>query len=182
MRSLNRSTILAALFAATLAGCASKPVDETPVDTGDTTSTMDDSSTYGVDDASSIEEAGSSAMDEAKALLSTRVFYFDFDKSTIKPEAYEALKAHAEYLSLNSSASVRLEGHADERGTREYNIALGERRGKAVEKFLRVNGVSGSQIEVISYGEEKPVAFGKDEYSYSQNRRVELKYVSGNPL
>ena len=102
------------------------------------------------------------------------VFYFDFDQSTLKSEARAALMAQAERLK-SSSDNVRLEGHADERGTREYNMALGERRANAVRDFLVLQGVDSFRIETISYGEERPVAMGSDEYSWSQNRRVELK-------
>ncbi|MBY4675291.1 peptidoglycan-associated lipoprotein Pal [Marinobacterium arenosum] len=106
------------------------------------------------------------------------VFYFDFDKSVVKAEGFADLEAHAKYLALNPGASIRLEGHADERGTREYNMALGERRAKAISRFLQVNNVNADQLEVISYGEEKPAVLGHDRGSWSQNRRVELKYVS----
>lgn len=106
------------------------------------------------------------------------VFYFDFDKSVVKQAGFADLEAHARYLSQHPSASVRLEGHADERGTREYNIALGERRAKAVERLLIVNGASANQIDTISYGEEKPAVLGHSEASWAKNRRVELKYVT----
>ncbi|MBV0932202.1 peptidoglycan-associated lipoprotein Pal [Marinobacterium weihaiense] len=106
------------------------------------------------------------------------VFYFDFDKAVVRQDGFNDLEAHARYLSQNPSASVRLEGHADERGTREYNIALGERRAKSVERLLVVNGASASQVETVSYGEEKPAVLGHDAQSWSQNRRVELKYLS----
>ncbi|MEQ9511076.1 MAG: OmpA family protein, partial [Alloalcanivorax xenomutans] len=89
--------------------------------------------------------------------------------------------AHATYLKNNANAKLRLEGHADERGTREYNVALSERRAQAVQKFLRVQGVSSSQLEVVSYGEEKPAAFGHSEMDWAKNRRVELNYVAGRP-
>lgn len=106
------------------------------------------------------------------------VFYFDFDKAVVRQEGFADLEAHARYLAQNPSASVRLEGHADERGTREYNIALGERRAQAVERLLVVNGAAASQIETVSYGEEKPAVLGHSEQSWAQNRRVELKYLS----
>jgi|AutmiccommuBRH23_1029490.scaffolds.fasta_scaffold07743_8 peptidoglycan-associated lipoprotein len=102
------------------------------------------------------------------------VFYFDFDKATLRPESRAALQRHAENLKDNPK-QIRLEGHADERGTREYNMALGERRANAVRDFLLLNGVDSSLVEVISYGEEAPVAFGSDEASMALNRRVELK-------
>ena len=102
------------------------------------------------------------------------VFYFDFDKATLKPEARAALNIHAQRLRDNP-IPIRLEGHADERGTREYNMALGERRANAVKEFLVLQGVDSDLIEVISYGEERPAALGSDEGSWALNRRVEMK-------
>lgn len=106
------------------------------------------------------------------------VIYFDFDQSTIKAEFRTALNGHAAYLSQNPSAKIVLEGHADERGTREYNIALGERRGNAVSRYLVVQGVSIEAIEVVSFGEERPVNSGSDSASLAENRRVEVRYVN----
>ena len=102
------------------------------------------------------------------------LFYFDFDKALLKPESRAALLEHAAALSSNPR-SVRLEGHADERGTREYNMALGERRANAVKEFLVLQGVSGGLIEVISYGEERAASFGSNDSAWGLNRRVELK-------
>ena len=116
------------------------------------------------------------AQEAAQALA--HVIYFDFDQSTIKPEFRIALNGHAAYLSQNPSARIVLEGHADERGTREYNIALGERRGNAVSRYLVVQGVSIEAIEVVSFGEERPVNSGSDSTSLSENRRVEVRYVN----
>jgi peptidoglycan-associated lipoprotein len=116
------------------------------------------------------------AQEAAQALA--HVIYFDFDQSTIKPEFRIALNSHAAYLSQNLSARIVLEGHADERGTREYNIALGERRGNAVSRYLVVQGVSIEAIEVVSFGEERPVNSGSDSASLSENRRVEVRYVN----
>jgi peptidoglycan-associated lipoprotein len=116
------------------------------------------------------------AQEAAQALA--HVIYFDFDQSTIKPEFRIALNGHAAYLSQNPSARIVLEGHADERGTREYNIALGERRGNAVSRYLVVQGVSIEAIEVVSFGEERPVNSGSDSASLSENRRVEVRYVN----
>lgn len=106
------------------------------------------------------------------------VFYFDFDKSVVRQQGFADLEAHARYLAQNPAASVRLEGHADERGTREYNMALGERRGKAVERLLMVNGAAANQIETVSFGEEKPAMIGHNADSWNKNRRVELKYIT----
>ena len=116
------------------------------------------------------------AQDAAKALA--HVIYFDFDQSTIKAEFRTALNGHAAYLSQNPSARIVLEGHADERGTREYNIALGERRGNAVSRYLVVQGVSVDAIEVVSFGEERPVNAGHDSASLAENRRVEVRYIN----
>jgi len=101
-------------------------------------------------------------------------FYFDFDTSEIKMESRDVLAAHARYLANNPNVKVRLEGHTDDRGTKEYNMALGERRANSVQRFLVVNGADRSQIETVSYGEEKPAAMGSGESTWAQNRRVEL--------
>ncbi|WNK18926.1 peptidoglycan-associated lipoprotein Pal [Halomonas piscis] len=105
-----------------------------------------------------------------------RTIYFDFDRDTIKDEYESVVMAHARYLRANGNANVVLKGHTDERGTREYNLALGERRANAVKRFLRVQDVSSSQISVVSYGEERPARRGSDESAYSRNRRVEFSY------
>jgi peptidoglycan-associated lipoprotein len=103
-------------------------------------------------------------------------FYFDFDLAIVKREGHEALNRHAMYLTENADVRVRLEGHADERGTREYNLALGERRANAIRAYLTAQGASSYQIEVISYGEEKPEVDGHGESAWAMNRRVELIY------
>lgn len=111
-----------------------------------------------------------------KALREQKTVYFAFDNSTIS-SSYEAmLSAHAMFLSANPSASVLVEGHADERGTPEYNIALGERRAMAVSKYLQASGVDASQISIVSYGEEKPLLMGQTESAYAKNRRAVLVY------
>ena len=112
-------------------------------------------------------------LEEAAALVGN-VFYFDFDSYTLRPDAVEALDAHIALLQT-SDRNVRLEGHTDERGTREYNMALGERRANAVRDYMVANGVASYRIETVSYGEERPVAYGSGETNWAQNRRVELK-------
>jgi peptidoglycan-associated lipoprotein len=102
------------------------------------------------------------------------VFYFDFDQATLSSSTRGALDAQIAVLK-NSGGDVRLEGHADERGTREYNMALGERRATAIADYLSVNGISRARVEAVSYGEERPLSEGSSEMAYSQNRRVELK-------
>ena len=125
-----------------------------------------------VDDMDRLSAAEMRDIDEA---LATTVFYFDFDRSDLSAEARDALVYHANRLMENSSLRYRLEGHADERGTREYNLALGERRGQAIERYLQVQGVSSNQLEVISYGEEQPVDPGSSDAANARNRRVEIQ-------
>jgi len=105
------------------------------------------------------------------------IIYFDFDQSELRPEYADLLARHAAELSNNGRTTVRLEGHADERGSREYNIGLGERRSQSVRRMLLIQGASTGQISTVSFGEERPVAFGSDESSWQQNRRVEIKYT-----
>jgi len=116
--------------------------------------------------------------DNSESLLSKRVIYFDFDKSEVKAEYRSIIAAHAAYLKANRSARVTLEGHADERGTREYNLGLGERRGNSVTGVLSAGGATGSQLNVVSYGEERPVCRVSDEDCWWQNRRVEIVYTA----
>lgn len=120
--------------------------------------------------------AGSAGQQADSRIPSARTIYFDFDRDTIKSEFESVVMAHARYLRANPSAQVTLHGHTDERGTREYNLALGERRANAVQRFLNIQGVSNSQMSVVSYGEERPAARGSNESAYSQNRRVVFDY------
>lgn len=110
-----------------------------------------------------------------QAGLNTTVFYFDFDVAEFQPSDRETLIVHARNLASNPSSRVRLEGHADERGTREYNLALGERRANSIRDFMIVNGASRNQLETVSYGEERPAVNGQAETAYRQNRRVEIQ-------
>jgi len=110
------------------------------------------------------------------SLLDELIVYFEFDRSEVPSQYNDMLAAHARYLASNPSAQVRLEGHADERGSREYNIGLGERRAQAVRRLLMLQGASAEQLSTVSYGEERPAALGSDEEAYSLNRRVEIVY------
>ncbi len=107
------------------------------------------------------------------------VIYFDYDRAEIKPEFVPVVAAHAKYLNGKNSRKAKLEGHSDERGSREYNIGLGERRSQAVRRALLLQGVAESQITTVSYGEERPSVQGSDEAAYSRNRRVEMVYGAG---
>jgi len=108
--------------------------------------------------------------------LSKRTIYFDYDSSQVAKEFIPILEAHAHYLIANPNQRITLEGYSDERGTREYNIALGEQRAKAVFKMLQLIGVMGGQMDIVSYGEEKPAELGRTEQAYAMNRRVILVY------
>lgn len=117
-------------------------------------------------------------LDDPDSSLSQRIVYFDFDLSELNAEGMALVQAHADYLIANPSARVSLEGHADERGTREYNMGLGERRSTSVADVMLALGVAGAQVSAASYGEEQPVSDCHDESCWSQNRRVEIVYVS----
>lgn len=124
------------------------------------------------------EESGSgSGLDDGSAdILSQRVIYFEYDSSLLTPENEEIVQAHANHLAQSPGVDIILEGHADERGTREYNLALGEERAKSVANLFQALGVSPDRVQIISYGEERPALLGSDEGAWSLNRRVELLY------
>lgn len=115
------------------------------------------------------------------ALLATRIVNFDYDSAELSNDDLNTLQAHAQYLKTNPQAQVLLAGHADERGTREYNMALGERRANAVQAFFSSNDVKSSQLDTVSYGKEKPLNEGHDESAWAENRRVEIGYQRGEP-
>lgn len=122
------------------------------------------------------QQGGMSALDDPNSPLSVRVIYFEYDSSEVLPQYRSAVEAHAAYLASNPNAVVTLEGHADERGSREYNLALGERRSYAIKSQMAVLGAGDNQMRVVSYGEERPALEGHDESAWSKNRRVELRY------
>lgn len=117
-------------------------------------------------------------LDNPDSLLSQRVIYFEFDRSNVRAQFRPIIEAHAQYMRANPSARVILEGHADERGSREYNLGLGERRGNAVSEAVEANGGADRQIEVVSYGEERPVCRDSNEDCWQRNRRVEIVYTA----
>ncbi len=114
---------------------------------------------------------------DTDACLRTRVIYFDFDQDALRPEFQQAMACHAKYLRDRPSSRMTLEGNADERGSREYNMGLGERRGNAVSSALQANGGGASQINVVSYGEERPTCTASNEDCWGKNRRVEIVYT-----
>ncbi len=111
--------------------------------------------------------------------LSKSTIYFSYDSSNIRQDFLPVIAAHAQYLNYHPAQKIILGGHADERGSREYNIALGEQRAKAVYRMMKAQGVTADQIEIVSYGEEKPAAPGLDDASFQLNRRVEIAYQGG---
>lgn len=113
----------------------------------------------------------------SEGLLAKRTIYFDFDSSEIKGDGTDIVSAHAKYLSMHPNIHVRLEGNTDERGSREYNIGLGERRAQAVRRALLLQGASDAQISTVSYGAERPVDAGHDEAAWAKNRRVDIVYL-----
>lgn len=121
---------------------------------------------------------GSGDLDNASGPLAQRVIYFEYDSFDVLPQYVSVVSAHAGYLAAHAGRSLTLEGHADERGSSEYNIALGEQRARAVAKLMTLQGVGEEQIQIVSYGEEKPAVPGHDESSWQQNRRVEINYAS----
>ena len=164
-----------AMLALALGACGttSAPLPEiSPVD--DAPPASSDANGRGIDDGSL--GAGSAIGDDSGATANELVIYFEYDRSEIGSEFAAELAAHARRLAGRSDLRVRLEGHADERGSREYNIGLGERRALAVRRVLLVQGASAGQISVVSFGEERPAALGSNEAAYRQNRRVVLTY------
>ncbi|MGH8657841.1 MAG: peptidoglycan-associated lipoprotein Pal [Gammaproteobacteria bacterium] len=129
--------------------------------------------THGVDESGGLRTGG---LNDPEGRLSVRVIYFDYDSSEVKPEYQPVIEAHAQHLTQNPNAVLTLEGHTDERGSREYNLALGERRAQAVSRQLVLVGASNAQVRTLTYGEERPVAEGHEEQAYAINRRAELVY------
>jgi len=177
-----RKWIFVAIVIATLAGCASKgtPEEAAPVeDKGGAAATTPGATTAG---AGGIGISGTATglaphKDPANLLSQKRTIYFDYDQDTINDEYKATVEAHAKYLQSNRQLKVILQGNTDERGTREYNIALGQRRADAVKKLMILLGASEIQIETVSFGKEKPRREGHDEASWAENRRVDIVYV-----
>jgi peptidoglycan-associated lipoprotein len=175
MRIIQLALVLTA--ATLLAGCPKKvtTLPDQPADTGSSTSSTTTSGA-GTTDTSSGSQLSSeqAALQELQRLGMT--IYFDYDKAEIKPEFVSVVAAHAKFLNDNTARKVRLEGHTDERGSREYNIGLGERRAQAVRRALMLQGVGEAQVVTVSYGEERAAVGGSDEAAYGKNRRVEVSY------
>jgi peptidoglycan-associated lipoprotein len=166
-----------------LAGCPKKPTVQQTPGTASQVPASSASSGPGGGASTTVTPLGGDATGAggagagANGPLSGRVIYFDFDKAEIKPEFANLLTTYAKNLTAHPNLKLRLEGNTDERGTREYNIGLGERRAQAVRRALMLQGVPESQLTTVSYGAERPAAEGDDESAWSLNRRVELVYL-----
>jgi peptidoglycan-associated lipoprotein len=178
--SMRRMIVMLLLaVAVSVSACASKPPKAEPPASGAGNAGAEgagannpNATRAGPDDEAAGPQAG---------LLAKRLVYFDFDSSEIKGEGTDVVAAHAKYLAANPTTRVRLEGHTDERGSREYNIGLGERRAQSVRRALLLQGASDSQISTVSYGEERPAVPGHDEAAWARNRRVEIVYLAAPP-
>lgn len=132
---------------------------------------------YGGPGGGGVSRTGSADPADAAGPLGKRVIYFEYDSYDVLPEYQPVVAAHAGYLASRAGRTVTLEGHGDERGSSEYNIALGEQRARAVARLMELQGVGEDQIQIVSYGEEKPATSGHDEAAWRQNRRVEIHYA-----
>ena len=190
---LNKTLLALAISTLFLSACSDTDEKDASLTDGsqNTSSGINDASTSGLNNNSGVSGSelnggGAGKGDYASTLgpefndpnnpLSKRTIYFMLDSSEVLPDFVPVVAAHAQYLIANPAQRIALEGNADERGSREYNIALGEQRAKSVASMMKVQGVSESQLDIVSYGEEKPAAFGSDEAAWEQNRRVELGY------
>lgn len=174
---MRRFTTTAVLLSSALlfAACSSTKLDDkAPIEdrTGKAPQTSSESNrTIGTVDTGSTDP-----LKDAKGALAQRSFYFDYDSYVLKAEAQPVIEAHAKFLTANRDRKVIIQGNTDERGGREYNLALGQKRAEAVRRALTLLGVSDERIEAVSFGKEKPKALGSDEASWAENRRADLVY------
>ena len=173
------------LIAAVLAGCSTTPSTEAPVDDKSTAGAAGagaggaqtgGAGTGGVTGSAMGSGAGGNPLRDPNNILSKRSVYFDYDSFVVKDEYRPLVEAHARYLQQNRNARATVQGNTDERGSREYNIALGQKRADSVKRMMTLLGVSGSQVETVSYGEEKPRAQGEGEQAFAENRRADIVY------
>jgi peptidoglycan-associated lipoprotein len=165
------------MIAVAAAACASHEQRTEPQVTDKSTGVNPPSATTGSNTVTPTNpNAGVSGNELHSGVLAKRSVYFDFDSNSVKDEYRGLIQAHSRYLNDHRDSRIRIEGNCDERGSREYNLALGQRRAEAVKKIMTVLGVNDGHIETVSYGEEKPVANGHDEAAWAQNRRADIKY------
>jgi peptidoglycan-associated lipoprotein len=172
---MNRLLIVTGLLLA-LAGCASNvKLDEAPVEDKSGTAAQQAPAPAATSSVATIRANSIPAVDPGPTGVS-KVIYFDYDSFVIKADSQTLIEAHARYLRADKNRRVSIEGHADERGGREYNLALGQKRSEAVRKALGLLGVPDSQLEAVSFGKEKPADPGHDEAAWAKNRRAEIAY------
>ena len=173
----NLAMILVA--AAALAGCASKETQtDAPVtDRSAGTSQPQPSTGTAMTRPSTQTPVAGNPLKDPSNILSKRSVFFEYDSNAVKDEYKNLVQAHSRYMADKRDSKIRIEGNCDERGSREYNLALGQRRAESVKKMMTVLGVGDGRIETVSYGEEKPMAPGHDESAWSQNRRADIKYA-----
>ena len=174
---MKKNLLISAMLAALLAACSSTAVKDkpaAPVEDGSQSSSLSDSgaNTNGMGG----EGYDMSALKDPNNILSKRSVYFDFDKDEVKAEYRPLVEAHAKFIQANPKAKVMIQGNADSRGSREYNLALGQRRSVAVKKVMNVVGAQDAQIETVSYGEEKATQTCKDDGCWSRDRRADIVY------
>lgn len=173
MRNLKSITLIFTT-AIMLAACSSPvKLENKPAVVEDRSNTTNPADTRAVNP---IDTSSTDALNDPQSILSKRSIYFEFDSYIIKDEFKSVIEAHAQYLNSHKTRKITIQGNTDERGGREYNVALGQKRAEAVRKSLVLLGVSESQMEAISFGKEKPKALGSDEASYAENRRSDLVY------
>ncbi len=178
-----RNWIIIAFVMALIAGCKSTEEKPAPVEEGAPTATAPagGATTSGAPAGGVSGTSGgpysAAALRDPNNILSKRSIYFDFDEFVIKDQYRPIIEAHAKYLQANRGARATLQGHTDERGTREYNIALGQKRADAVKKLMVLLGAQEIQIETVSFGKEKPRREGHDETSWTENRRVDIVHA-----
>jgi peptidoglycan-associated lipoprotein len=182
-----RNVIFVAFIAALLAGCQTQPTQQAaPTEdrssSSSSTATTPGASTSGtsqsnVGGSSTASSMAGNPLRDPNSPLAKRSVYFDFDSFAVKDEYRPTVEAHARYLASHRDARMTVQGNADERGSREYNIALGQKRADAVKRMMQVLGVQDSQVETVSFGKEKPKAIGHDESAWAQNRRDDIVYA-----
>ena len=172
---MKKSSLAALLLAAAaLAGCSSTPLNDVPVEnkSAQPTTTAPPAAQSQVAPVTTGADQGT---DQGPRNVA-RIIYFDFDSNVIKPEYQSIIDGHARFLKANPSRHIFIEGHTDERGSREYNLALGQRRAEAVRNALKLLGVVDTQLEAVSFGKEKPVDPASNEEAWAKNRRAEIAY------
>ena len=169
---------LAFITATLLAACSSVSLDDKKADVtdGKAVAVNNSNNNSSAKDVVTVRPDSSQNSQQPGGVLAKRSVYFDYDSYSIKEEYQGIVQAHAKNLNINKSQKIVIEGNADERGSREYNLALGQKRAEAVRKALSALGVSENQVEAISYGEEKPKAQGNDEAAFAENRRADIVY------